>query len=194
MKPMEHTYKAPNNLQARLTKKRPYISFGYRGRIYARQLWQMAVHCFSSVRLVRYPSATWWRSPLVGYAVALLSQILCLLLFTYVFHNVTFPDAVLLLIVLVISLVWGIGPGILATLISISLLNFLDNAAEGFSLPRIVEWAMFLLTGLAMCLIVCHIEFARAKAESSRQRFYRLFTQGPANVMMLRGEIHISEC
>jgi len=98
----------------------------------------------------------------------LLLQILCLLLFTRVFPNSTFPDGVLLLIVLVIALVWGIAPGILATFAGMVSLNSLEETGS-FSLPSIVEMVLFLLTGLTICMIVCHIEFARAKAERMRQ-------------------------
>src|SRR5579883_505888 len=192
---MEHTYKAPNNFQDRLAKRRPHIHSRLRWKTCAWQLWRMVVHCLSSVRLVRYPPVVWWRGPLVGYAVALLLQVSSPLLFIHVPPDFAFPDVVALLIVLVISLVWGIGPGLIATLSATLLLStsIISQPAGGFSPLYGLAMALFLLAGTIICLVVCHIEFARTKAESTRQHFYRLFTQGPTNVMVLRGKTHIIE-
>src|SRR5581483_1292388 len=192
---MEHSYKAPNNFQKQLTKRRPHGRFSQRWKTYAQRRWQMVVHCLSSVKLVRYPSVAWWRGPLAGYVAALLLQVSSMLLFTHVLPNFAFPDVVALLIVLVVSLVWGMSPGIIATIAATLLLSplIISQSTGGFSPLYGIEIALFLLAGVIICLVVCHMKFARTKAEGMRQRFYRLFTQGPTNVMVLRGKTHLIE-
>ncbi|MBE3558303.1 MAG: DUF4118 domain-containing protein, partial [Ktedonobacteraceae bacterium] len=63
----------------------------------------------------------WWRHPLIGYAMSVLGVALGLLIMFlehYFFPPVDFPGSVLLLPVLFIALFWGVGPALVAVLLS----------------------------------------------------------------------------
>jgi PAS domain S-box-containing protein len=109
--------------------------------------------------------------PLIGYGVAILLPVLVVMLtylFTRIFPTFAFPGALETLEILVVALLWGIGPGLLSTLVGIVLLNF-------FILPPPFTWSfmtvqdgvetlLFLAIGITISVTASRIEHERTNA------------------------------
>jgi signal transduction histidine kinase len=88
-------------------------------------------------------------------------------------HNYYFPNsASLLLGILCVALIWGVGPGLFATILSCITLFYIDlfpNGEVGFS-PPYYNWeivfpvSLFALTGLIVVILIGQRERARKKA------------------------------
>jgi hypothetical protein len=69
-----------------------------------------------------------WSHPAVGYLLAVVLQVVTvtgLVELIRLFPSFQFQEALLILVVLVVALTWGAGPGLLATLVGAVLLTFL---------------------------------------------------------------------
>lgn len=125
-----------------------------------------------------------WSHPAVGYLVACLLQTLAVTAIVWILqvdHAFRFPEALLLLVVLVVSLIWGAGPGIVTTLVGTTLLIFLllppTISLEIARVEDIFGAGLFLGVGLTISLAASQVERARAEAVLQRRRVEKLFAQ-----------------
>ncbi len=125
-----------------------------------------------------------WSHPAFGYLAACLLQtmaVAAIVLILHVDRPFRFPEALLLLVVLVVSLIWGAGPGIVTTLVGTALLIFLllpPILSLGIARVEDVYGAgLFLGVGLTISLAASQVERARAEAVLQRRRVEKLFAQ-----------------
>lgn len=125
-----------------------------------------------------------WSHPAWGYCAAFLFQIATvsgILLLLRVYPSVRFPEALMLLVVLMISLFWGAGPGLVTTIVGTSLLVLLllppyfslAFARRGDAFGTV----LFFCVGLIICLVASQLERARAEAVLQRRRVEKLYIQ-----------------
>ena len=116
-----------------------------------------------------------WNSLAVGYGSGLLFPALTILLTWFLLH--IFPMFALqgilpLLATLVVALLWGTGPGLLATVMGTVLLNFfIFHPAFAWNvalLQSVLETVLFLGVGASISLVVGRIEYAREEASQER--------------------------
>lgn len=125
-----------------------------------------------------------WSHPAWGYLAAFLLQaatVSGILLLLQVYPGVRFPEALMLLVVLMISLFWGAGPGLVTTLVGTLFLVVL-LLPPYFSLAfahrgDAFGTVLFLCVGLIICLVASQLERARAEAVLQRRRVERLYIQ-----------------
>ena len=116
-----------------------------------------------------------WNSPVIGYAAALFLPVAlaCLTWFLLrIFPLYALPGILPLLATLVVALLWGSGPGLLATLMGALLLNvivFRPVLIWDLSLVQsLLETIMFLLAGGLISLIVSRIAYAHEQVSRER--------------------------
>ena len=125
----------------------------------------------------------WLRRPLIGYVVAVLVELAAAILIVFLLS--LFPDfdyfAIFTLVgVVLVALGWGTGPGLLATLVSTLLLDFvvgtprfslaISNLVDGIGL------VLYLVVGTSISLLAGRSQRARQQAEETAQ----LLTQAEA--------------
>ncbi|MEO8957039.1 MAG: ATP-binding protein [Ktedonobacteraceae bacterium] len=125
-----------------------------------------------------------WSHPAFGYLAACLLQamaVTAIVLILQVSPTFRFPEALMLLVVLVVSLFWGAGPGIVTIAVGALLLIALLippyfslslNSAED-----VYGVVLFLVVGLTISLIASQVERTRAEAVMQRRQVERLFAQ-----------------
>ena len=125
-----------------------------------------------------------WSHPAWGYLAAFLFQIATvsgILLLVQAYPSVRFPEALMLLVVLMISLFWGAGPGLVTTIVGTLLLALL-LLPPYFSLVfarrgDAFGTALFFCVGLIICLVASQLERVRAEAVLQRRRVEKLYVQ-----------------
>src|SRR2546423_776187 len=118
-----------------------------------------------------------WRHPLLGYLVAVLAQLaavgLTLHLATVV-PDFWFRGALSFLAVTFVALRWGVGPGLLSTLMGSALLNDLilpPYAAWSLAAPGVVKTLLFLSVGLTVSVLAGRAaRYARIYASEREHR------------------------
>ena len=125
-----------------------------------------------------------WNHPILSYVFAILlplgSMILALLL-RQLFLTFVFPGVLLVIAILVVALLWGTGPGLLATLWGTILFNVIILAPQ-YSLSLntiqdIFETCFLLVLGIIISLVVSRIEKVRAEAVAAHLEIEKLVTQ-----------------
>ncbi|HEY5005180.1 MAG TPA: ATP-binding protein [Ktedonobacteraceae bacterium] len=160
---------------------------------------------FQQVRvwLVAHTFETLWlpftlRPWFIGYLMAVVLQVFAVFLtelIVHVYPLFSFSEAPVLLVVVVLSLLWGSGPGILATLTGTFLLVLLVIspyfAMEFKQLEDGIGIALYLVIGLMIGLMANRIQRVKASpqkgVEATRQQLYDLFNQIPMPISVLRG-------
>lgn len=157
----------------------------------------LAAHTFVSSWL---PTAL--RPWFVGYLMAIVLQVLAILLIELAIHGYpafSFIEAPVLLVVLLISLIWGSGPGILATLVGTLLPVLLAvspySPLEFRKLEDGTGIILYLVIGLMIGFMASQIRREKANAllnqqnedETARKQLYDLFRQVPTPISVLRG-------
>jgi signal transduction histidine kinase len=115
------------------------------------------------------------RSPLIGYACAILLPA-CLTLLSWIISlfspDFTVRGLLLFCSALLIAYFWGTGPGLLSAITQ----TLLENVEHTFpavtwpvSTPSIVQMISFLIFGVALCLLISRLEYARQAAYQARQ-------------------------
>jgi PAS domain S-box-containing protein len=125
-----------------------------------------------------------WNHPLLSYVFAILlpigSMILALLL-RQLFLTFVFPGVLLVMAILVVALLWGTGPGLLATLWGTILFNIIILAPQySLSLNTIqdvFETCFLLVLGIIISLVVSRIEKVRAEAVAAHLEIEKLVAQ-----------------
>jgi len=118
-----------------------------------------------------------WSHPAVSYLLAVVLQVITvtsLVALIRLFPSFQFQEALLILVVLVVALTWGVGPGLLATLAGVALLTLLFLPPV-FSLviARIedgLDLLVYLAVGLAVSLLASQVQQARRATEGLRRR------------------------
>ena len=123
----------------------------------------------------------WWRRHIFSYLLTLLvvaAFTSVTLLGEMLLHYYYFPNsASLLLGILCVALIWGIGPGVFAIVLSCIVLFYIDlfpNGNIGASAPYF-NWeiafpvSLFALTGLVVVILIGQRESARRKALEAEQ-------------------------
>lgn len=125
----------------------------------------------------------------VGYLLASILPVLMIFLsklLLYLFPAFSFSEAPNLLLVVILSWLWGSGPGILASLVSTLLLIFFRRGFEDGS-----GIIFYLIIGLMIGLMARQRrqmkETRQRGSEATRQQLYNLFNQVPMPISVLRG-------
>lgn len=112
------------------------------------------------------------RHPAVGYLMAVLSQGAAtglILLLDQVFPRFAFPSALGLLVIVLVALSWGAGPGIVSTVVSAMLINVLvlpPRATLSLATAgEIVSTLFFLVAGVLISVVASQTERARRRAQ-----------------------------
>src|SRR5437868_5970280 len=118
-----------------------------------------------------------WSHPAVGYLLAVVLQVVTvtsLVALIRLFPSFQFQEALLILVVLVVALTWGVGPGLLATLAGAVLLTFLFlPPVFSLMIARIedgLDLLVYLAVGLAVSLLASQVQQARRATEGLRRR------------------------
>ena len=117
-----------------------------------------------------------WRHPVASYSIAVLLEG-CALLVTYLFARIfpsfMFTGALTFIAVAFIALNWGAGPGLIATLMGVLLINYMVIAPyfswdiDGWD--DAIELLLFLGVSIGITVMASQTERARRNAEQSRQ-------------------------
>ncbi len=106
--------------------------------------------------------------PLYGYFAAVILQTIAVLLtylLTRIFPTFLFSSLLEVLAIVFVSLSWGIGPGLLATVVGVVFLDYVLLPPHFVftirSINDIIELLLFLLVGLAICVAASMVEHAR---------------------------------
>src|SRR5947209_1526826 len=116
-----------------------------------------------------------WSHPAVGYLLAVVLQVITvtsLVALIRLFPSFQFQEALLILVVLVVALTWGVGPGLLATLAGATLLTLLFlPPVFSLMIARIADGLLvYLAVGLAVSLLASQVQQARRATEGLRRR------------------------
>jgi len=114
-----------------------------------------------------------WSHPIFGYVIAVLFQFVAVTIITLLvqfFPSFHFPEAPVLIIVLLVALCWGLGPSVVATLVGVALLVFLVLSPD-FSLVMgqvmdAVSIVLCTVVGLIASILASQVQRARHHAET----------------------------
>ena len=119
---------------------------------------------------------SWWRRPLVGYLVAIPLVglgFLVLIPLQGLLPEPYFPDAALFLMVLLVSLFWGVGPALWTVLLSTLVIDYLYVAPlkefSVTSMDGLLQLLPFVVFGLLIAIITGQRESARQRALLAEQ-------------------------
>src|SRR2546425_3931275 len=134
-----------------------------RFRAYIQQL--VVWHTYHVVKLPR------WRHPLVGYVLSAFLAGLGLfigLIETQLLLPVAFPGMLLTLIVLIIALLWGVGPAVFTIVSGLLVLDYLYippfGVFGGYEVSGALQLLTFALSGIIIALLASQHESARLRA------------------------------
>jgi signal transduction histidine kinase/PAS domain-containing protein len=112
-----------------------------------------------------------WRHPLVGYLVGLLLVGLGLsvgLVETHLLLPFSFPGVPLLFAIVLVALLWGVGPAVFAMLLSLLVLDYWYVSPFGtlgaYEWSGLLQLLTFASAGIVIALLVNQREVARARA------------------------------
>ncbi|HEY6286092.1 MAG TPA: DUF4118 domain-containing protein, partial [Ktedonobacteraceae bacterium] len=134
-----------------------------------------------------------WNHPISSYIFAILiplASIILTLLLKHIFLTFAFPGVLIVMSTLVVALLWGTGPGLLATLWGTILFN-ISILSPQYSLSLntfqdVFETCFLLVIGIIICLVVSRIEHARSEAVAAQGEIEKLVTQIEAEKEALR--------
>ncbi|HXZ05093.1 MAG TPA: ATP-binding protein [Ktedonobacteraceae bacterium] len=125
-----------------------------------------------------------WNHPVLSYIFAFLvpfGSIILALLLKQIFLTFVFPGVLIIMAILVVALLWGTGPGLLATLWGTILFNILvlspRYALSLSTFQDVFETCFLLVIGIIISLVVSRIEHVRAEAVAAHLRIEKLVTQ-----------------
>jgi PAS domain S-box-containing protein len=122
-----------------------------------------------------------WNHAISGYIFAILiplASIILTLLLKQIFLTFVFPGVLIIVAILVVAILWGAGPGLLATLWGTILFN-LNVLSPQYSLnlntfQDVFETCFLLVIGIIMSLVVSRIERARSEAVAAHLEIEKL--------------------
>ncbi len=117
-----------------------------------------------------------WRHPLIGYLVGLLLVSLGLfvgLVETQLLSSFSFPGVFLLFALVVVALLWGVGPAVFALLLSLLVLDYLYvppfGRLGGYGWSGVLQLFTFTSAGIIIALLTSQREVARLKASEAER-------------------------
>jgi K+-sensing histidine kinase KdpD len=122
-----------------------------------------------------------WRRPLLGYLVAVLAQLAAAGLTLHLANVVPdfwCRDALSFPAVAFVALHWGVGPGLLSTLIGSALLNYLvlpPYTAWSLAAPGVVTTLLFLSVGLSVSVLAGRAARAQRIAQAAAARYAQIY-------------------
>jgi PAS domain S-box-containing protein len=132
-----------------------------------------------------------WASPVIGYAAAVILQIVAIIVVTTLLHMFPvfhFQAALVILVILVIALSWGVGPSLLATIAgAILLVFFVIPPYFSFSLMArgdTVGLVIYLIVGLAVSILAAQTEHARRHTEALRLQLDTIIETIPDGIVL----------
>jgi PAS domain S-box-containing protein len=138
--------------------------------------WRSAIHWFRASTFTPEWLTAPWNHPVVGYLFALLlpvGSIILALLLRQIFLTFVLPGVLIVMAILVVAILWGTGPGVLATLWGTILFNFIVLSPRYTwsldTLQHVFETCFLLVLGMIISLVVSRIEHARAEAVTARK-------------------------
>src|SRR6266446_1750306 len=147
-----------------------------RFRAYIQQL--VVWHTYHVVKLPR------WRHPLVGYVLSAFLVGLGLfigLIETQLLLPVAFPGMLLTLIVLIIALLWGVGPAVFTIVSGLLVLDCLYippfGVFGGYEVSGALQLLTFALSGIIIALLASQHESARLRARVAEGQAMRRANQ-----------------
>jgi PAS domain S-box-containing protein len=147
-----------------------------RFRAYLQQL--VVWHTYHIVQLPR------WRHPLVGYILSVILVGLSLfvgLVETQLLLPMAFPGVLLTLTVLIVALLWGVGPAVLTILLGLLALDYLYvppfGSLAGYEVSGALQLLTFALSGAITALLASQRESVRLRALVAEGRAKRRANQ-----------------
>jgi PAS domain S-box-containing protein len=138
--------------------------------------WRSAIYWFRASTFTPEWLTAPWNHPVVGYLFALLlpvGSIILALLLRQIFLTFVLPGVLIVMAILVVAILWGTGPGVLATLWGTILFNFIVLSPRYTwsldTLQHVFETCFLLFLGMIISLVVSRIEHARAEAVTARK-------------------------
>src|SRR5947209_5758325 len=123
-----------------------------------------------------------WSHPVFGYLVAMLGQALAVTAIILIVHGLPsfrFPEAIVLLIVLLVAFGWGAVPSLVATLVGAVLLTFLFvPPIFSFAVAQVVDLfgvILYLVVGLTLSILASQTQQARYRLEVLSTRLETIF-------------------
>lgn len=119
---------------------------------------------------------SWWRRGIIGYILCIPLVVAAMsgtLLMKMWLPQVHFPGSLLIVAILITALIWGVGPSLLALLLSTLLLDYFFIQPVGqisaYQLNDAVQLLPFILSGLVIALITAQRERARLTTLAAEQ-------------------------
>lgn len=132
-----------------------------------------------------------WAHPALGYLAAIVLQlavVVALFAIIALFSSFHFREGPLFLVILLVTLGWGVGPGIAATLVGAGLLLYftlppifslrLAHTEDVFSL------SLYIIVGLAISIIASNTQRGRRESERLRLRLDAIIDAIPDSVVL----------
>jgi len=148
------------------------------------QRWKRLTHWLSSFTITPEWVPAPWNHPLSGFICAILmpfASILLALLLKHIFLTFVFPATLIIIAIVVVALLWGTGPGILATLWGTILFNLIILSPQySFSINTfldVFETCFLLAIGIIMSLGASRIERVRHEAVAAHLEIEKLVRQ-----------------
>ena len=136
-----------------------------------------------------------WASPALGYLVAFVFQLLiciAILVLMHYYPSFRFSSVPLTLVILLITLGWGAGPGIVALLVgAILLLIFVLPPIFSLSITQsedVIGIVLYLAVGLTISIFASNIERARRTSEQLRLRLDAIINAIPDSLVIYDAE------
>jgi signal transduction histidine kinase len=145
--------------------EKPMLSTQRQGRLNTNLQELLVWHTYHVVQLPR------WRHPLIGYVLSALLVGLGFflgLIEARLLVPMTFPGVPLTLTVLIVALLWGAGPAVLALLLGLFVLDYLYvppfGVLGGYEVSGALQLLTFTLAGIVTALLASQLESARLRA------------------------------
>lgn len=120
---------------------------------------------------------SWWQHPVIAYGVTILMVAIAagvVRLGDYILQHYYFPSTVSLMVaILCAALFWGVGPGLLATILSCAALSwfylYTENGYVPFHWEMLFPLGLFAIAGLVVVALTRQREVARQQALRAEQ-------------------------
>jgi signal transduction histidine kinase len=130
-----------------------------------------------ATRLVKRARRLWWQHPVIAYGVTVLMVAIAagvVRLGDYFLQHYYFPSTVSLMVAILCSaLFWGVGPGLLATVLGCAALSwfyfYTENGYVPFHWEMILPLGLFVIAGLVVVMLTRQREVARQQAQQAQQ-------------------------
>ncbi len=141
-----------------------------------RRLERVSLHNNVTLRKQYVATIPRWRHPVVGYITGILLVVGALLgtfLLRFLLGSSLFPGSFLIIAVLLTALIWGVGPAIVALILSTIILDYFFvnpiNQLDLYNWHGISQLLPYIIAGLVIALITGQRERARLQSLATEQ-------------------------